>query len=192
MLDSVTVIEQEASCATSVPWCCLYLHHLSTHLSAPSEWFIFIVNSYVIRCTCILITICLHSLWTPSVWHPLEPLSTRSTPKWWQRCVKNCEEVMGLMWDWLKMLDKGWDTVVPWLSFISLSSSWQWESSFSSVMSAIRHPSGQMMWGNTFMIYLITVQKDAFGTKETILLLRLHWAALPIPTLRLAPIISCD
>ena len=36
---------------------------------------------------------------------------------------------------------KGWDTVVPSLSLISLS--WQWELPFSSEMSAIRHPSGQ-------------------------------------------------
>ena len=36
---------------------------------------------------------------------------------------------------------KGWDTVVPSLSLISLS--WQWELPFSSEMSVIRHPSGQ-------------------------------------------------
>ena len=181
MLDSVTVIEQEASCATSVPWCCLYLHHLSTHLSAPSEWFIFIVNSYVIRCTCILITICLHSLWTPSVWHPLEPLSTRSTPKWWQRCVKNCEEVMGLMWDWLKMLDKGWDTVVPWLSFISLSSSWQWESSLQL---------GVWWWCEETHLWYIWLyyRKMLLGQRTWFLC---NAFTLPIPTLRLAPTISC-
>ena len=96
--------------------------------------------------------------WRPSVvWHPVKRLSRRSTLKGWQDCVKNYEKVMELVWDGLKMPDKGWDTVVPWYcSPLPLHNGnclflLQW------VQLGILQ--ARVMWGNPHMIYFDWTQR---------------------------------
>ena len=108
---TVTVIELQGSCfVKSERWFLHFLHQFERHLS------IWSCSVFASKCFCLFCAI-----WTPSVWHPAEPQSTKRRQL--HRCVKNCEELVGWSERWFEDAGhKGWDTVVPWLSLISLPS----------------------------------------------------------------------
>ena len=134
--------------ATSVRWLLRSFAPFEQHLSLWS------CSVFVTKCTCLFFTI-----WTPSVWHPAEPPSTK---RWKLHCEKNCEEVMGLLWDGSKMLDTkaGTRLCLRWAWYPSLDNG---NRLFLLKWVQLGILQARMMWGKTHMIYLIA--HKALGTK---------------------------